>query len=408
MQLKKLFSGRGVVGAALSLSVATTGSGVLAIPSTFQDGGICLVFGVLAFVGVLTIFSIDYLIRCVDCLHLRSYEDISRELLGRWCEEMVRWILIVYNVGVSAGYIVVVGEIFTPMLPLIQPYVPFLTDSWRVMLMVWLFVMLPLSCIPQITKLNYISYIAITATFLISGIIVYRYVVPFDGQRNTAPITYFSLSERSFLAVPVMMFSFDCQSLIFQVYSNLETVTRSNMIKVATVSVVVTGSIYAIVGLFGYLSNTPHITGNILANYNPLKDRLFAIGEVAYSFTVIMAYALVLFPSRDAVLILILGYNTATQTSVQVTGRQSLTVSIVLSTLSILLALRATSVVFIIALLGGMCSSTMCFTYPAVFRLMLHARGLDRCTLIELAIAVCMLIFGVVGGAVSTFVAIQV
>ncbi|KAG5466588.1 hypothetical protein LSCM4_01740 [Leishmania orientalis] len=410
MRLWNHFSGCGVVGAALNLSVTTIGAGMLVIPSTFQDGGIFLVLGVLTLVGLLTVLSIDYLIRCVDRLQLRSYEDISRELLGRWCEEAVRWILIIYNVGIAAGYIVVIGEIFTPMLPLIQPYLPFLTDSTHVMIVAWAFVMLPLSCIPKLTKINYISLVAITATFLISGIIVYRYFAPFDGAPNQAKVTYLSLSKRSLLSLPVMMFSFDCQSLVFQVYSNLKTVTRTNMRRVASLSVAITGLLYLLVGLFGYLTNTPNITGNILINYDPLKDHLFAFGEALYSLTVITAYILVLFPSRDAIFIFLFGYNTATHelSHGAITTRQNLIASILLSTLSIVLATRVTGIVAIIALLGGLCSSTLCFSYPAAFRIMLHVRGLDRCRPMEFVAAICMLVFGVLSGIIGTAIAIRV
>lgn len=404
------FSGRGVVGAALSLSVTTIGAGVLALPSAFQDGGIFLVFFIFLLVGSMTIVSIDYLVRCMDTLHLKSYEDISRELLGRSCEEAVRWILIIYTIGIAAGYIVVIGEIFTPLLPIIQPYVPFLTNSTHVMLCAWAFVMLPLSCIPHITKMNYISFVAITATFLISAIIVYRYFCPLDGKRNKAKISYFSSGEKAFLALPVLMFSFDCQSLVFQIYSNLGKVTRRNMQKVAATSVAITSSVYAAVGLFGYLTNTPNITGNILTNYDPIKDHLFALGEGVYSLTVVTAYVLVLFPSRDAVFILLFGFNTNTHELAHdaISPRQHFLVSILLSVLSVVLALRARGIVFIIALLGGMCSSTMCFTYPAAFRIMLHVRGLDRCKPLELALAIFMLLFGIAGGIVGTYIAIRI
>ncbi|KPA86679.1 putative mitochondrial amino acid permease [Leptomonas pyrrhocoris] len=404
------FSGRSVLGAALSLSVTTIGAGVLALPSAFQDGGIVFVLAIFALVGTLTVLSIDYLIRCVDCLHLKSYEDISRELLGRYCEEAVRWVLIVYNVGIAAGYIVVIGEIFTSLLPIIQPYMPFLTDRIHVMLFAWAFVMLPLSCIPHITKMNYISFVAISATFLISGIIVYRYFVPIDGKRNAHKVVYFSMSEKALLALPVLMFSFDCQSLSFQIYTNLGKVTRRNMFNVSVVSVVITSVVYAAVGIFGYLTNAPHITGNVLTNYDPLKDHLFALGEAIYSLTVISAYVLVLFPSRDAVFILLFGFNTNTHELAHeaISPRQNLVVSILLSVLSIVLALRAPGIIFIIALLGGLCSSTLCFAYPAAFRVMLHVRGLDRCKPLEFALAVFMFVFGVVGGIVGTFIAIRI
>ncbi|KAG5492952.1 hypothetical protein JKF63_01532 [Porcisia hertigi] len=404
--------GRGVVGAALSLSVTTIGAGVLAIPSTFQDGGIYLVLGVLAIVGALTVLSIDYLIRCVDCLHLKSYEDISRELLGRWCEETVRWILILYSIGIAAGYIVVIGEIFTPMLPLIQPRVPFLKDSSHVMIMTWFFVMLPLSCIPNITHLNRISVIAITATFLMSVIVVYRYFVPYSGSRNSAvtaapakaggDLKYFRFSYRSLLALPVVMFAFDCQSLVFQVYAGLQSPSRHSMAKVATSSVLVTSVVYGLVGFFGYATNTPHVHGNILTNYNPMRDPLFAVGQTFYSLTVNVAYVLILIPCRDAILQMWFGFS-HTHDSLEIPRHGNLFVSILLSFLCLCLALLAPEFLYIVALMGAFCSSTLCFTYPALFRQRLHVLGLAPYTGYERLAVKAMYFLGFVGFMLGFF-----
>lgn len=402
-----------IVAPALSLSVTTIGAGVLAIPSTFEDGGILLVVITLTLVSALTVISIDYLVLCVDVLGLRSYEDISRELLGRSFEEAVRWILIIYNLGIAAGYVVVIGEIFTPMLPLLSQYVPFLSGSTSIMVFFWLFIMLPLSCVPQITKLSFVSALAITATFSIAGIIVYRYWFPLEEKDRermaAAKWNTFLFSYKALLAVPVMMFSFDCQSLSFQLYTNLKTPTRRTMAYVATLSVSVTGFVYLVIGFFGYISNSPEITGNILTNYDPLKDPLVAFGESFYSVTVLIAYVLVLFPCRDAVLLFIFGYNSATHklTTDAISPMTNFIVSVFISFVSVLLALKASSIVFIIALLGGLCSSTLCFTYPAAFRILLHVRGLARASRAELLIALFMLAFGVIGGVFGTSIVLS-
>lgn len=90
-------------------------------------------------------------------------------------------------------------------------------------------------------------------------------------------VQLFALSSKTLLALPVMMFAFDCQGLVFQIYSNLNVMSRSTMIKVSSMSVLITSAAYAIVGFYGYIANTPHVRGNILTNYDPLRDHLFAI-----------------------------------------------------------------------------------------------------------------------------------
>ncbi|CAD2216490.1 amino acid permease [Angomonas deanei] len=398
----------GWINSAFNLSVTTIGAGVLAIPSTFQQGGVVFVLLVLSMVALLTVVSIDYLVLCVDWLHLKSYEDISRELLGKTFEEAIRWILIVYSIGIAAGYVVVIGEIFHPMLPIFKQYVPFLDTSQHVTVAVWVLTMLPLSCLPKLDHLNQISFLAIASTFFISAVIVYRYFSPLENAKERGEVVYFIASWKGLLAVPVMMFSFDCQSLVFQIYTNLNTVSRKSMLKVSSLSVFITGTVYFLVGFFGYVSNTPNITGNILINYDPVKDRLMMAAQSFYALTVIIAYVLVLFPCRDAVFMLVFGYSSATHELKHsaIPNSHVIVTSFLLSVVSLLIALKAKSIIFLIAILGGLCSSTLCYTYPAAFRLALHIRGIYRCNRLGLWTAVFMLAIGVVFCFVGTAVAL--
>ncbi|RNF09290.1 putative amino acid permease-like protein [Trypanosoma conorhini] len=401
-------SKKGTLGAALSLSVATIGAGTIALPSTFEDCGIIPVVAFMILVGVFTVISIDYLILCVETVQLRSYEDISRELLGLFFEQLARWMLIVFNIGVAAGYIVVIGDIFELLLPIIRVYLPFFDDPMRITLAIWACVMLPLACVPQVSSLRFVSIVAIASTFFISGVITYRYFAPQhpSATERRHGAKYISLSRRMVLTLPILMFSFDCQTLVFQLYAGIGEKTQKGMRKVSILSILVTGLVYFTLGLFGYLSNTPHVHGNILTNYDPVKDRLFAVGDAMYSFTVITAYVLVLFPCRDAAFILLYGYSTATHESCHdaISTKDNLIATCLLSVISLLLALKAPGILFIIALLGGLCSSSFCFTLPAAFRLRLHALGIAPASSWELFVALAMLSLGCIGGVMGTVV----
>lgn len=381
-----------LIGSSLSLSVTTIGAGVLAIPATFESDGVGLVTVVLVAVGVFTVVSIDFLILCMQKLHAHSYEEISDELLGHVFKEIIRWMLVVYNVGTAVGYIVVLGEIFTPMLPLVKSYVPFLSTPSHVMVALWLFVMLPLSFIPRVSGLHFTSFLAILATFFISAIIAYRYFFPLGdrsvlglgGGENTSPkpdadtaIAFFHFTPRALLALPVVMFSFDCQSLVFQVYTSLDCPPRSDMLKVSVLSVLVTSLVYGLVGFFGYATNTPNVHGNVLTNYNPLKDRLFAVGQTFYSITVMLAYVLILIPVRDAVFQILYGFSyTANGHAKVIPSRVSNLATVGLALLCLMLALLSPGFLFIVAVMGAFCSSTLCFTYPALFRHRMHSLGI--------------------------------
>ncbi|KPI87096.1 putative amino acid permease [Leptomonas seymouri] len=396
-----------LLGAALSLSVTTIGAGVLALPATFESDGIALVTLTLIAVGVFTVISLDFLILCIIKLGVKSYEEISDELLGRIFKDIIRWMLILYNVGTAVGYIVVIGEIFTPMLPVIRNYVPWLSTPSHVMIVSWGLIMLPLSCFPKVSHLHAVSFLAIAATFIISGIIVFRYFAPLSPipaeRSHSEGIRYFRFSHRSLLALPVVMFSFDCQSLVFQVYTGLSSPSRFSMAKVATTSVVITSLVYGLVGFFGYASHTPHVNGNILTNYNPLQDHLFAVGEMLYSITVNIAYVLILIPCRDAIFQMLYGFS-HTHDSLEIPHHSNIVVSVLLSLLCLCLALMAPGFLFIVALMGAFCSSTLCFTYPALFRQRLHVLGIVPYVGYERCAVAAMFFLGFVGFMLGFFV----
>lgn len=122
-----------------------------------------------------------------------------------------------------------------------------------------------------------------------------------------------------------------------------------------------------------------------------------------------IAYVLVLFPCRDAVFILLCGYNSATHDLAHkaIMPHHNIAVSVTLSVLSLLIALKTPGILFIIAILGAACSSTVCFTYPGAFRLALHARGIAHGTSSEILLAVMMIVFGLVGCVLGTTIALS-
>lgn len=302
-----------MAGAALSLAVSTMGAGILTLPSAFADGGVIPTSILLLFTAVLTLYSVDFIILSVDKLGLNSYEEITRELLGRRAEEFVRWTLLWYNFGSAVGYLVVMGDLFEPSQPMIHSYVWFLPTAKHTLLFFWAVVVLPMSCVPTVGALHMSSFLAILATSLISCMIVFRYFVPGPGaaaaMAATEPLWW--KGRNALLALPVVMFSFDCQSLVFQIYANLDDMRRRTMFSVSIISLVVTTLIHGTVGLFGYLSNPTNVRENIISNYDPNVDPLFAWGYLIYAIPINLAFVLLLFPVRDSIFILWYGFSSA-------------------------------------------------------------------------------------------------
>ncbi|CAJ1011721.1 putative Transmembrane amino acid transporter protein/Tryptophan/tyrosine permease family [Leishmania naiffi] len=468
-----------ILGASLSLAVTTMGAGILTLPSAYADAGVIPATLILVSVGIITVFSIDYIILSVDKLGRNSYEELTRELLGKKVEEVVRWMLIIYNTGSAIGYLVVFEDLVAPMQPLITSYLPLLTTPKHSLLSFWAVAILPLSCVPTLGALHISSFLAISATSFICIIIIFRYFVPGPTKLSTMTASAMTIDTASanwcwgkdpLLALPIIMFSFDCQSLVFQIYAGLDDMRRSVMVKVAIISLIVSGVIHASVGLFGYLSNPVDVRDNIISNYDPNMDRLFKVGYILYATPMVLAFALMMFPIRDSIFILWYGYSSASVAThvprskdftrlvnqeeelelmvsagnehqykycngfaekhnygsaqkelqhvieakkhhnkiEQILLRDHIIISVTLSTLCVAVALLVPGIVSVVSLLGGLCSSTLCFIVPGLYRWQLHNKNIAPCqTLWEVVLMTFMIAFGVIAAIFGTAVWIK-
>jgi amino acid permease len=282
------------------------------------------------------------------------------------------------------------------------------------MIAFWAAVNLPLSLVRHIGALNKVSLLAVFAIHYIAFAVIYRYFFPLEGATYphsipsnisaslvppqapygrhvvrpslkhglvaqvagpTEPLLEIHLASWDFVAVlamPIMLFSFDCQSLVFQMYHSLSDPSVPAMTRVATLSTTMCFAVYAAVGVFGYLSHGQFIRDNILNNYNPNKDPMFALAYALYVIPVNLAFALVLFPVRDAIFNYVFHTTGGDDEDSHVTNFHHNVASISLAILALLLALVTPGLVSIFALLGALCGSTLCFIYPAAFRLRLH------------------------------------
>ncbi|CCW63145.1 unnamed protein product [Phytomonas sp. EM1] len=462
-----------VLGAALSLSVTTMGAGILTLPSAYADAGVITATLLMLFIAIMTVYSVDFIVHGVEKLGLNSYEELTRELFGRKAEEFVRVALISYNIGSAISYLVVTGDILAPLHPILSQYVSILLTPRHTLFLYWMLFVLPLSCIPNLGSLHAISFFAIISTSLISCMVVYRYFVPnspqaTDSINNNGKVSFVGNSQANavawwwgtnpLLAIPIFMFSFDCQSLVFQIYAGLDNMRRSTMFTVATLSLIVSSTIHGAVGLFGYLTNPTDVRENIINNYDPTSDKLFAVGYAIYVIPINLAFVLLLFPIRDSIFILWYGYskasvathvpqpkrfvrivdeeerlehlallNAGNSTDVEsetllhemqmkkkyyndietISMRDHLLVSISLSTFSIAVALFIPNIVSIIAPLGAVCSSTLCFMVPGLYRWKLHQLGISRyASVLERVEVIILIAFGIIAGVVGTIVSI--
>ena len=198
-----------------------------------------------------------------------------------------------------------------------------------------------------------------------------------DDGVTVNTIYFFNVHTIMFLALPIIGYSLDCQCFVFQLFCDMKPEVRNAwaMGKVAALSMAVACLMYLLVGAFGYLSFGERTRGNILQNYDPTADWVMGIGYSLYSVPVVMAYALTIFPLRDAIFNYVYGVSAAEQQDA-IPAAHFYAWSLGISVATLAFGVMAPGIVVVIGLLGAICSSTLCFVLPASYRIQMHERGL--------------------------------
>lgn len=131
------------------------GTGVLALPYSFAQGGVlCSVFG-LAIIAVWNSYSIARLLKCEELVvdmgfqrrgDVGTYSAIAKEALGNFGLSLVDYTIVIMMVGVCISYQVAAAGFLAN-----DPLISFGTGVNTVLTAL---VLLPISCVPDIGFLS--------------------------------------------------------------------------------------------------------------------------------------------------------------------------------------------------------------------------------------------------------------
>ena len=392
----------GMLASGFNLASATLGAGSLSLPSAMSQGG--GLFGTIFLVlcCASTVYSIRLLIITLELTGYTTYEEMAHKLIGPKFEKLTAFLIVMFCWGISVVYVVAMGDILDPIRNTSGFPEVFKGDWGRRLLitMFWCLFMLPLSLAREINTLRYASLAGMAATvFLVIAITVHA--VQDEAPISNIPIMKFEVS--TIMALPIIIFSYCCQTNSFEIYAELKDRSVNKMTLTTLISMGACTCIYIVCGLAGVADFGSDVDGNILNNYpNPTKTAYLAVAFVGVSITLTMAFPICIFPTRDAVLQM-LGYKSAYKTPphVRVPVAGMLAVSAVIAGLFV----PGVSVMF--GLLGGICGSTLAFMWPGFFILKTgkwnRAHGVSY---LSLFCTYALIIGGGIGGILGTAVSI--
>uniref|UniRef100_H3GW21 Amino acid transporter transmembrane domain-containing protein n=1 Tax=Phytophthora ramorum TaxID=164328 RepID=H3GW21_PHYRM len=359
-------------GSVFNLAGATLGAGALSLPYAVAVSGLGFAVAQLVLASVLTVYTIRLLIRAEDITKLKSYEDLAMYCFGTKMTIFVEVNILIFCFGISVAYLVTLGDIITPLGELCFGMQSIFAQRWVLMTLSCGTIMLPLSLMKDISSLQFSSILGVLSIIFLVVAVAIRSIMYTSANGIPKDISWtidLSRGPDFMLSVPIVMFAFTCQVNVFSIYTELQRPCIRRMNKVVDRATLISFLIYLSIGVVAYLAFGPQLVepkykGNILLSF-PMNDTLIAISRAAITFTVAVAFPLNIFPCRFTIDMMFFSNSEDSWTR-----HVAVTSSLVL--LALLLAIFCPSINVVFGIIGGTCSTVVCFCFPAAFILKLE------------------------------------
>eukprot|EP01123_Difflugia_compressa_P009315 TRINITY_DN304_c2_g1_i1.p1 TRINITY_DN304_c2_g1~~TRINITY_DN304_c2_g1_i1.p1 ORF type:complete len:398 (+),score=37.24 TRINITY_DN304_c2_g1_i1:79-1194(+) len=207
--------------------------------------------------------------------------------------------VILFLIGAQVSYMIIIGELFTPLVHEYLSITPTEHDKTIVTGIIAAVIILPLSTLRHMDSLQYTSFIALffigslLIAVLVKGVrALITYGIDFD-------ILWFGDFEGFFAALPIVNFAFTFHPSIPHVWDELHDSSPKNINFISFFSVLFCSVFYLTLGIFGYLYNGLQTPGNILMAYN--NDKLFDALKFGYSLVIIFSYPVLNYATRNGI-----------------------------------------------------------------------------------------------------------
>ena len=406
-----------------NLANCAIGAGVLSMPFAVSELGVALAALVLPTVAVVVVFTLKVLLRASDVYGAVSYQELVCKALGPVAAHAVSVALVTYIAGSCVAYIIIVADAFASVaavagVPGAHVAGAFGVERMAVILVTSACVLLPLSLLRRTKHLAPTSAFSVVALAYTACAVVadfaggaFSALGAFDDARgraeedrtngtdidgrHRAPTEsegnwWFRVSrdgavgsagfrggaadlwrfdERSVLALPILVFAFQCHIQVLSIYAELReepsvsparaeesgedaarakaAARRRAMGRVATAATTMCLVGYLAVGACAYLSH-PDVDSNMLKSYDA-SDPYMLVATVGMALSAIGSYPMNQFSARaalDDVLAAACGWTAAAPGAAPTARHVSQTLAFVLATTATALAVEDLGKVF--------------------------------------------------------------
>ncbi|GFR73920.1 sodium-coupled neutral amino acid transporter 2 [Elysia marginata] len=354
----------------VNLGNSIIGVAVLAMPFCFKQCGILLGMIVLLFCTWLTLISCQLLMRAGIHSRRRSYEFLAYHTHGATGKLISELGMIGMQVGTLIAQIVVIGDlgpaIFSKFLGIEN------TSGLRTFLILALClgVGLPLGLLKDLKAVSRASTVCISF-YCIFILYVITLSMPNIRSGEWYQKVSFWRPEGFFQCLPILSFSFGCQTQLFLLYDALPDPSLKAISGVISSAVNLCAVAYLLVGFFGYVAfHDIEVPGDVISVF---PNTFFAdLMKGCFVFSIVITFPVIIFPCRSSIYTLLFAKKSKAHDDVINADNylpeklfKGITIVIVISCM--ILGILIPNVEFVLGINGAIMGTLICYIFPAMF-----------------------------------------
>jgi len=266
--------------AGLQIGNSIMGAGILSIPIVMRNLGILLGIFFISFIAIVTIYSVDLLIKCQEITGKNGYSMFAKITMGTFGSFLVKIIIIINNFGLCCAYMRIFGEIIQIIVSAFVNKDSFWVNHWHNYIYVILCTIIMGFFIfkDSIESLKKISYLGVLSIFIFTFfiIILFFYKNFYNLIDSNININFFfpncNMME-ALKSMPTVFLAFTFQFNVFPIYYSLKNRNRKEMLKATKIGVEFCFLIFLLIGITGFSMYGLKMNNTILKelNYDMIK-----------------------------------------------------------------------------------------------------------------------------------------
>ncbi|GFR46782.1 hypothetical protein Agub_g8413, partial [Astrephomene gubernaculifera] len=285
----------------LNLVNCILGAGVLGYPFCFRSCGLLLGTMLMLVSIAASRFSYDLLLYCSQISNKKSYEELAEQAIGKIGRQIVELCTAALNLGCIVAYLNILADVLSAVAGTIIP--PGAEPSRNAYITgVSLFGALPVALwVRDHATIATFSTASVGFVILFAVVVIIFALAPLPAAAAATGSVALWRPEGLLVAFPVIVFSFTAHPYYLGIFNNLHAATLARMNRVTNLAMGMSGLLYFLVGVGGYLTFRNRTAGDLLRNFGAahvdgLRGAYERAIKLCYGLSILGSVPLVILP----------------------------------------------------------------------------------------------------------------